>query len=135
MERKEKGVEREGKGKGKVEILKSKQKLKGGMVLQVGKRGGPSTPSPTRRLEFSPSPNDNNNGNPIQEFLNTTTVSARKLCANFWEIQPQVHLSASKMNKNLGHRRAHRSHHHQDKRAFEPRAHFVDPPNSPPDQV
>ncbi|KAJ6879515.1 hypothetical protein NC652_032954 [Populus alba x Populus x berolinensis] len=130
MERKEKGVEREGK----VEILKSKQKLKGGMVLQVGKRGGPSTPSPTWRLEFSPSPNDNNNGNPIQEFLNTTTVSARKLCANFWEIQPQVHLSASKMNKNLGHRRAHRSRHHQDKKAFEPRTHFVDPPNSPPDQ-
>jgi hypothetical protein len=134
MERKEKGVEREGK---KVEILKSKQKLKQGMVLQLGKRGGPSTPSPTWRLEFSPSPNDNNNGNHIQEFLNTTTttVSARMLCANFWEIQPQVHLSASKMNKNLGRRRAHPSHQHQDKKAFEPRTHLVDTPNSPPDQV
>ncbi|KAG5231423.1 Plasma membrane protein [Salix suchowensis] len=136
MERKEKGVEREGKGKKKVELLKSKQKLKGGMVLLVGKRGGPSTPSPTWRLVLSPSPNDNDNGNPIQEFLDTTTttVSARKLCAKLWETHPQVHLSVSKLNKNLGHRRAHLSRRHQDKKAFESRTQLVDPPNSPPDQ-
>ncbi|KAJ6675272.1 INTRACELLULAR PROTEIN TRANSPORT PROTEIN USO1-RELATED [Salix viminalis] len=136
MERKEKGVEREGRGKKKVELLKSKKKLKGGMVLLVGKRGGPSTPSPTWRLVLSPSPNDNDNGNPIQEFLDTTTttVSARKLCAKFWETHPQVHLSVSKLNKNLGHRRAHLSRRHQDKKAFESRTQLVDPPNSPPDQ-
>ncbi|CAK7348781.1 unnamed protein product [Dovyalis caffra] len=120
MERKEKDVEREVKGKKKAgEILKSKKELKGGMVLQVGKRGGPSTPSPTWRLEFS-SPNDNNNNNPVQEFLNTTTtVSARKLCANFWEIQPQVHLSVSKMNKNLGPGRARPRNNRKDKKVFE----------------
>ena len=135
MERKEKGVEIERKGKKKVELLKSKKKLKGGMVLLGGKRAGPSTPSPAWRLVFSPSPNDKDN--PIQEFLDTTTttVSARKLCAKFWETQPQVDLSVSKTNKNLGHRRAHLSHRHQDKKAFESRTRLVDPPNSPPDQV
>ena len=128
MEIQGKGVKKEG------EILMGKKELKGGMPLQVGKRGAPSTPSPTWRLEFS-SPNDSNN-NPIQEFLNTTTtVSARKLCASFWEIQPQVHHSASKMNKSLGHRRAHPSHQYKDKTASALRTHLVDPPNSPPDQV
>jgi hypothetical protein len=138
MERKDKGldVERQGKGEKKEgAILMGKRELKGGMLMQVGKRGGPTTPSPTWRLEFSSSPNDSNN-NPIQEFLNTTTaVSARKLCANFWEIQPQVHHSVPKMNKNHGHRRAHPSHQYKDKKAFEPRTHLVDPLNSPPDQV
>ncbi|KAH8516894.1 hypothetical protein H0E87_005021 [Populus deltoides] len=137
MERKDKGVdvERQGKGEKKEgEILMGKRELKGGMLMQVGKRGGPSTPSPTWRLEFSSSPNDSSN-NPIQEFLNTTTaVSARKLCANFWEIQPQVHHSVPKMNKNHGHRRAHPSHQYKDKKAFGPRTHLVDPLNSPPDQ-
>ncbi|KAJ7007778.1 uncharacterized protein At5g41620 isoform X1 [Populus alba] len=137
MERKDKGVDMERQGKGEKkegEILMGKRELKGGMLMQVGKRGGPSTPSPTWRLEFSSSPNDSNN-NPIQEFLNTTTaVSARKLCANFWEIQPQVHHSVPKMNKNPGHRRAHPSHQYKDNKAFGPRTHLVDPLNSPPDQ-
>ncbi|KAJ6404308.1 hypothetical protein OIU84_012479 [Salix udensis] len=67
MERKDKGEKKEG------EILMGKKELKGGMLLQVGKRGGPSTPSPTWRVELS-SPNDSH-GNPIQEFLDTTTAS------------------------------------------------------------
>lgn len=128
MERKDKGEKKEG------EILMGKKELKGGMLLQVGKRGGPSTPSPTWRVELS-SPNDSHD-NPIQEFLDTTTaVSARKLCASFWEIQPQVHHSAPKMNKSLGHRRAHPSHQYKDKTASAPRTHLVDPLSSPLDQV
>uniref|UniRef100_A0A6N2N2E8 Uncharacterized protein n=1 Tax=Salix viminalis TaxID=40686 RepID=A0A6N2N2E8_SALVM len=127
MERKDKGEKKEG------EIWMGKRELKGGMLLQVGKRGGPSTPSPTWRVELS-SPNDSH-GNPIQEFLDTTTaVSARKLCASFWEIQPQVHHSAPKMNKSLGHRRAHPSHQYKDKTASALRTHLVDPLRAPLDQ-
>ncbi|KAK3194686.1 hypothetical protein Dsin_025996 [Dipteronia sinensis] len=117
MGRKEKGMEREAK---KQELMV--QKLKGGIL--VGKRAGPSTPAPTWRLEFT-SPNDNNNQNNnsiVQEFVTTpaaTTVSARKLCANLWEIQPH-HFSLAKMPKGGGFKHKHKG--------------FHDPPNTQPDQ-
>ncbi|KAK7397396.1 hypothetical protein VNO78_18567 [Psophocarpus tetragonolobus] len=91
MERREKGAKREGV-----------EKLKGGII--VGKRGGPSTPPPTWRLENQ---NQNNkNRNQVQEFLNipsTTTLSARKLCAKLWQIQP--HQMAPLPLTLRGHRR------------------------------
>ncbi|XP_050203642.1 uncharacterized protein At5g41620-like [Mercurialis annua] len=102
---------------------KSKTNLKfnGGLIL-VGKTGGPSTPSPTWRLELSSL--EANNNNPIQEFLNTNSnVSARKLCANLWEIQPHLQFPLSKTPHNLG----------PKKKNIEP-THLVDPPNSPPHQ-
>ncbi|XP_044492043.1 uncharacterized protein At5g41620-like [Mangifera indica] len=91
MERKEKGVER---GEKRQELMV--KKLKRGIL--VGKRAGPSTPSPTWRLEFT-SPNVKKSI--AQEFVTrhpTSAVSARKLCANLWEIQPH-HLSLPQMPK------------------------------------
>ncbi|CAJ1961224.1 unnamed protein product [Sphenostylis stenocarpa] len=97
MERREKGEEREGL---------MVEKLKGGIV--VGKRGGPSTPPPIWRLEFPSQQNKNNgnykskNRNQVQEFLNfptSTTLSARKLCAKLWQIQPHQQAPLPKMNK------------------------------------
>lgn len=98
MERREKGSKREGL---------MVEKLKGGFV--VGKKGGPSTPPPTWRLEFPSPKNDienatnNSNNNQVQEFLNfptsTTTLSARKLCHKLWEIQPHQLAPLPKMNK------------------------------------
>ncbi|KAL3622189.1 hypothetical protein CASFOL_033600 [Castilleja foliolosa] len=66
------------------------EKLKRG-VLVVGKRGGNSTPSPTWKfglIQDSTHPNNNN------------TLSARKLGANLWEMQPQFNLRADKMSRN-----------------------------------
>ncbi|XP_061363384.1 uncharacterized protein At5g41620-like [Gastrolobium bilobum] len=84
MERRGKGLlEREKKREGLMV-----EKLKDGVF--VGKRRGPSTPPPIWRLEF-PSQQNGYNKNPVQEFLNfpdSTTLSARKLCAKLWEIQP-----------------------------------------------
>lgn len=79
MEGKEKGVEEREAEKEEFMV----KKLKRGIL--VGKRAGPSTPSPTWRLELS-SPNHQNS----KEFLNfpETTISARKLCANLWELEP-----------------------------------------------
>jgi len=104
MERREKGEKRE--------VLMA-EKLKGGVV--VGKRRGPSTPPPTWRLEFPSQRNDNNgnnrsskNKNRVEEFLNfpsTTTLSARKLCAKLWQIQPHQHAPLPKMNHPRRHRR------------------------------
>ncbi|TKY61302.1 hypothetical protein E2542_SST11152 [Spatholobus suberectus] len=94
MERREKGEKREGL---------MVEKLKGGVV--VGKRGGPSTPPPTWRLEFPSQQNENgNNKNKslLQEFLNipttSTTLSARNLCAKLWQIQPHQLAPLPKMN-------------------------------------
>ncbi|KAA3475223.1 Plasma membrane-like protein isoform 1 [Gossypium australe] len=86
MERKEKGVE--GEGENQDFMVK---KLKGGIL--VGKRAGPSTPSPIWRLEF-PSQNATN-----PEFLQLPTgpfVSARKLCANLWELHPHYPLPSTR---------------------------------------
>ena len=116
MERKEKGVEREGE---KQEFMV--KKLKRGIL--VGKRAGPSTPSPTWRLEFS-SQNDT-----TQEFLQLSTgpsISARKLCANLWELQP--HYPLPNMRKGVAKLRVH---HFKDK-GFDA---DVDPLDTPLDQV
>ncbi|CAN1237569.1 hypothetical protein LINGRAPRIM_LOCUS1908 [Linum grandiflorum] len=52
-------------------------------VLFVGKRQGPSTPSPNWRFSFD-------SENPVHESVES--VSARKLCARLWEIQPKLEL-------------------------------------------
>lgn len=65
------------------------------LLCLVGKRGGveagPSTPSPTWRLEMFAS--DGGSSNSAKQFLasplNNSAVSARKLCAILWEIHPQ----------------------------------------------
>ncbi|KAL2336102.1 hypothetical protein Fmac_010548 [Flemingia macrophylla] len=59
--------------------------------------GGPSTPPPTWRLELPSHHSDK-----VQEFLNfpTSTLSARKLCADLWEILPHQHAPLPKMNKH-----------------------------------
>ncbi|KAL5572035.1 hypothetical protein UlMin_021632 [Ulmus minor] len=57
----------------------------------VGKRGGFCTPPPRWRLEFSSPQEKDNNNKPITEFVNfptNQTVSARKLCASLWDIEP-----------------------------------------------
>ncbi|KAK7389872.1 hypothetical protein VNO78_25168 [Psophocarpus tetragonolobus] len=93
MERREKGLEGEDKRGG----LMVEKLREGGFV---GKKGGPSTPPPTWRLEL---PSQQNGIDKVQEFLNfsTSTLSARKLCANLWEVLPhqQLHTPLVKMNK------------------------------------
>jgi hypothetical protein len=119
-ESREKGGEREVKKQGLMV-----KKLKRGML--VGKRGGPCTPPPTWRLEL----NDNNSNNNIQEFLTfpnpttSTSISARKLCSNLWEIQPHHHCNGVTRP---------RRHQRRNKR-FQISKHLVDPPNTPPHQV
>ncbi|XP_010053773.1 uncharacterized protein At5g41620 [Eucalyptus grandis] len=106
MESRGKSVEREGKEQGLV--LK---KWKQGVAL--GKRGGPSTPPPTWRLELSPSQPQTHS---IQEFLtplpHPSALSARKLCACLWEIEPHqtVHF-ARMMSKSKSRHRQHKHHH------------------------
>ncbi|KAK6285741.1 hypothetical protein POUND7_011920 [Theobroma cacao] len=115
MERKEKGVEREGEKK---EFMV--KKLERGIL--VGKRAGPSTPSPTWRLEFS------SQNATTQEFLQLPrgpSISARKLCANLWELQP--HYPLPNMRKGAAKLRLH---HFKDKGLDAD----VDPPDSPLDQ-
>ena len=103
MERREKGVEGEDKRGGLMV-----EKLREGVLVR--KKGGPSTPPPTWRLEL---PSQYNGSDELQEFLNfptSSTLSARKLCANLWEVLPhqQQHTPHVKMNKlstNLSRRR------------------------------
>ncbi|KAF5733099.1 Plasma membrane-like protein isoform 1 [Tripterygium wilfordii] len=85
------GKERGDKKKKKQESMVKKST--GGIL--VGKRGGPSTPSPKWRFHFT---------SPKQNQPNTNT-SARKLCASLWEIQPQHHHSFTKMTNHA--RRPH----------------------------
>lgn len=78
------GKEREDKKKRKEELMV--KKLKDGIL--VGKRGGPSTPSPTWRFHLT-SQNQTN-----------TNISARKLCATLWESETQHHHSFTKMTNH-----------------------------------
>ncbi|KAI6702553.1 hypothetical protein NL676_011689 [Syzygium grande] len=105
MESRAKSVEREGKDQGLV-VKKWKQ----GVAL--GKRGGPSTPPPTWRLELSPSQPQTRS---IQEFLthppHSSALSARKLCACLWEIEPhQTFHFARMMSKSKSRHRQHKHH-------------------------
>lgn len=125
MERKEKGggeSEREEKKKQGLMV----KKLKQGMLL-VGKRGGPCTPPPTWRLEL-----DNNHTFPNNANI-STSISARKLCANLWEIQPHHHYPVAKMSKNGARLRRHKR---RENKRFQISKHLVDPPSTRgPNQV
>ncbi|XP_044502177.1 uncharacterized protein At5g41620-like [Mangifera indica] len=91
MERKEKGLQR---GENKQELMA--KKLKRGIL--VGKRAGPSTPSRTWRLEFTSPKVKNSIAKKYVTNHPASAVSTRKLCTNFWEIQPH-HLSIPQMPK------------------------------------
>ncbi|KAI9109873.1 hypothetical protein K1719_018914 [Acacia pycnantha] len=71
-------------------------KLKRGVL--VGLRAGPSTPPPTWRLELSSSSSSllhsGCKNDTVREFVDfpPSTISARNLCANLWELQPHHHL-------------------------------------------
>lgn len=102
-----------------------KKKVKAERFLLVDRRGGgPSTPPPTWRLELSSHEGDGSIS-PIQQFLphpsapRGPTVSARKLCATLWEVQPYQTLSMS--------RRAVKP---KRKKGF-----CLDPPSVPPGEV
>ncbi|KAK6918280.1 hypothetical protein RJ641_016702 [Dillenia turbinata] len=124
MEREEKGGEREKKE----EMLGIKLKR----WILVGKRAGPCTPSPTwKRLGggISISHPDHHHFNQEHSLALTTAVSARKLCANLWEVQPHL-VSLSKMSKNSG---VPKLRLHKNKASDLP-THLLDPPNSPPEE-
>ncbi|OWM64302.1 uncharacterized protein At5g41620 [Punica granatum] len=115
--------EEEEEGK-KQQQQQGKRKVKAEGFLLVDRiGGGPSTPPPTWRLELSSHEGDDSIG-PIQQFLTHpsasrgSTVSARKLCASLWEVQPYHSLSMSK-----------RAAKPMRDKGFE-----FDPPNVPPDQ-
>ncbi|KAK4418588.1 hypothetical protein Salat_2271600 [Sesamum alatum] len=90
---------KEGEGK-RGELMA--EKLKRGIL--VGKREGNSTPSPTWKFGLIQP-----DGTLIQDFnfsYTSNTLSARKLGANLWEMEPQLNLRAPKMSNNspnLGH--------------------------------
>jgi len=132
LKRKRVKMERKEKGGGKSEREEKKKqglmvkKLKQGMLL-VGKRGGgPCTPPPTWRLEL-----DNNLTFPNNANI-STSISARKLCANLWEIQPHHHNPVAKMSRNGARIRRHKR---RENKGFQISKHLVDPPSTPPNQV
>ncbi|XP_028777399.1 uncharacterized protein At5g41620-like [Neltuma alba] len=88
-ERRMEVTEKEGKRREEEGFMADK--LKRGVL--VGLRGGPSTPPPTWRLELSSSSHLHSGGknDHVREFVDfpPSTISARKLCANLWELQPQ----------------------------------------------
>ncbi|XP_027908552.1 uncharacterized protein At5g41620-like [Vigna unguiculata] len=111
------------------------EKLREGVL--VGKKGGPSTPPPTWRLEL---PSQYNGSDNVQEFLNfpTSSLSARKLCANLWELLPhqQQHTPPVKMNKlgtNLSRRRRNRRRlrHPKDTASEVNNTQLAEPPDTP----
>ncbi|GMP61297.1 hypothetical protein CsSME_00023815 [Camellia sinensis var. sinensis] len=86
------------------------KKLKRGIL--VGKRVGTSTPPPTWRFGFSQLDGSLNQ----KPIFSTTTISARKLGANLWEVLPHHNPTAAKMSKSGGARLPHRrNNHHKDK--------------------
>ncbi|KAL0428790.1 UNVERIFIED_CONTAM: hypothetical protein Sradi_0505000 [Sesamum radiatum] len=103
------------------------EKLKRGIL--VGKREGNSTPSPTWKFGLIQP-----DGTLIQDFnfsYASNTLSARKLGANLWEMEPQLNLTAPKMNNNgpnLG-------HHKQDKTLKVPTELNEAPAERPSEQV
>ncbi|XP_054794144.1 uncharacterized protein At5g41620-like isoform X2 [Prosopis cineraria] len=100
----------------------------------VGLRGGPSTPPPTWRLELSSSSHLQSGGenDDVREFVDFTpsTISARKLCANVWELQPhhlQVQTSLPNMTKPVTRIRRRRRRRRKDEHPQRP----TDEPASP----
>lgn len=86
-------MEREEKVKERGELMV--EKLKRGIL--VGKREGNSTPSPTWKFG-SVQPD----GTLIPDFNfppNSHTLSARKLGANLWDMEPQFNHRVEKMSK------------------------------------
>lgn len=67
--------------------------------ILVGKREGKSTPSPTWKFGLVQP-----DGTLIQDYsnfsTNLSTLSARKLGANLWEMEPQLNQRVAKINKN-----------------------------------
>ncbi|OVA01885.1 hypothetical protein BVC80_9079g19 [Macleaya cordata] len=121
MERVEKGESGEAGSAEKQEALGVK--LRRGIL--VGKRGGPCTPSPTWKLSSS---DDNLTTNKASLTLPSSSISARKLGANLWEIHQ---LSLAKMRKGGISRQLH---HHKEKDPHEHPTHFFHPSCNPPDQ-
>lgn len=113
----------------KQELKMKVKKLKKGGIL-VGKRSGPSTPSPIWRLEFT-----SLNRPIVQEFLDpnniptTTTVSARKLCATLWDIHPQPHHHHTSLAKMPNPKSSHFNH---NSRPFNLPNHVRHPPTCSP---
>ncbi|XP_039005439.1 uncharacterized protein LOC120132820 [Hibiscus syriacus] len=91
-------MDRKEKSEGEDRVLMVK-KLKGGIL--VGKRAGPSTPSPTWRLDLS----SQNATMPTGH-----SISARKLCANLWELHPHYPLPSMRIGVTKL-----RLHHFKDK--------------------
>ncbi|KAK4266935.1 hypothetical protein QN277_023792 [Acacia crassicarpa] len=111
-------------------------KLKRGVL--VGLRAGPSTPPPTWRLELSSSSSSSllHSGcknDTVREFVDfpPSTISARKLCANLWELQPhrylQIQTPLPNMNKPATRIRRRHRRRHKDKHPQRP----ADEPASP----
>lgn len=125
MERTEKCVEREEIGAGLMV-----EKLKQGVF--VGKKGSPCTPSLSWRLELPSQQNARSNN-----FPTSSTISARKLCANLWEIQPhhQQHTPLPNMNNPATSLRRRRRRRHLRDTVFEVHKQLAEPPDSPSDQV
>ncbi|KAK4593895.1 hypothetical protein RGQ29_017826 [Quercus rubra] len=57
----------------------------------------------------------------------STSISARKLCANLWEIQPHHHYPVAKMSKNGARLRRHKR---RENKRFQISKHLVDPPST-----
>lgn len=87
-------------------------KLKRGIF--VGKKGGQSTPSPTWKLGFGLAQNDSSASasSPFQYFTFpsnfTQTISARKLAANLWEVEPNIESVEMSKTAHQQHRQKHR---------------------------
>ncbi|XP_042062752.1 uncharacterized protein At5g41620-like isoform X2 [Salvia splendens] len=92
MKREEKVKEGEERERGELMV----EKLKRG--ISIGKREGKSTPSPTWKFGLLQS-----DGTLIPESNfspNSDTLSARKLGANLWEMEPQLNHRVAHVNKN-----------------------------------
>ncbi|KAI4338382.1 hypothetical protein MLD38_023448 [Melastoma candidum] len=74
------------------------RKLREG-VMVVGKRGGPTTPPPTWRLELLP--RGESHGLLLQPT--PSSLSARKLCAGLWDFQPRM-TGSFPIHQDHGHR-------------------------------
>lgn len=112
------------------------------MVEKWKRGGGPCTPPPTWRFELpshqnGSSDNNNNNNNEFLNFPTSTKISARKLCAILWEIQPHQHTPLARINKPATtlRRRRRRIRHRNDKVSEAHNNKLDEPQLTPSDQV